>query len=410
MHICLTTIIQLQYERWQLVRILAIGLGGAGSRIVDTLHRHDRKSGLPCVEGIVIDIDPNLLRSLVSLPEHARMFFPSVGRARPERVVNAEEVFSQVMREDMAGIDAVLICAGLGGKMVDAAPSLIHECRRSFPDPVFALAVLPCIEEGPCIQAKAADDLEMLERLVDGVILFDNETWRGRMSQPSAPQGLRGFLPEQIASRFLEPETPGGVYAELNENIARRISLLLRAGELDQDGVESAQTVLDAGEVLNTITGMGICAIGYAVEKLPDQQLTRFFKSNFKPKPNPVVMESDDQYQKASRVVDLAKKAVYQEISVPCDLTGAEKALVLVAGPSSAISLKGFQTVQRWMDQSIGGLEVRAGDYPITRSSFIGVIVILSGLSNIPRVDQIKAVRDRYRKQCEEARLQGEER
>lgn len=389
----------------QLVRILAIGLGGAGSRIVDTLHRHDRKSGLPCVEGIVVDIDPNLLRSLVSLPEHARMFFPSVGRAaRPERVVNAEEVLSQVMREDVAEIDAILICAGLGGKMVDAAPSLIHECRRSFSDPVFALAVLPCIDEGPCVQAKAADDLEMLERLVDGVILFDNETWRGRMSHPSAPQGLRGFLPEQIASRFLEPETPGGIYAELNENIARRISLLLRAGELDQQGVESAQTVLDAGEVLNTITGMGISAIGYAVEKLPDQQLTRFLR------PRPVVIESDDQYQKASRVVDLAKKAVYQELSVPCDLTGAEKALVLVAGPSSAISLKGFQTVQRWMDQSIGGLEVRAGDYPITRSSHLGVIVILSGLTSIPRVDQVKKIRDRYRVECEEARLQGDER
>jgi cell division GTPase FtsZ len=409
MDICLTTIIQLQYERWQLVRILAIGLGGAGSRIVDTLHRHDRKSGLPCVEGIVVDIDPNLLRSLVSLPEEARMFFPLVGRARPERVVNAEEVLSQVMREDIAGIDAVLICVGLGGKMVDAAPALIHECRRSYSDPVFALAVLPCLEEGVCIQAKAGDDLEMLERLVDGVILFDNETWRARMSQPSSSQGLRGILPDQIASRILEPETPGGVYAELNENIARRISLLLRAGELDQQGIESAQTVLDAGEVLNTITGMGICAIGYAVEKLPDQQLTRFFKSNIIQKSKPVVIESDDQYKKASRVVDLAKRAVYKELSIPCDLTGAEKALVLVAGPSSAISLKGYQTVQRWMDQSIGGLEVRAGDYPISRSSYLGVIVILSGLSRIPRVEQVKEIRDRYRKECEKAHLQGDE-
>ena len=198
-------------------------------------------------------------------------------------------------------------------------------------------------------------------------------------------------------------ETPGGVYAELNENIARRVSLLLRAGELGQQGVESAQTVLDAGEVLNTITGMGISASGYAVEKLPDQHLTRFLRSR------PVVIESDDQYQKASRVVDLAKKAVYQELSVPCDLTGAKKALVLVAGPSSAISLKGFQTVQRWMDQSIRGLEVRAADYPITRSSHLGVIVILSGLSSIPRVDQVRAIRDRYREQCEEARLQGDE-
>ena len=45
--------------------------------------------------------------------------------------------------------------------------------------------------------------------------------------------------------------------------------MLLRAGEFGLKGVESAEVVLDAGEILNTLTGMDLVAIGYAVEKLP---------------------------------------------------------------------------------------------------------------------------------------------
>ena len=38
--------------------------------------------------------------------------------------------------------------------------------------------------------------------------------------------------------------------------------------------------------------------------------------------------------KKASRIVELAKQAIYHEISTPCDMTSAHKALILVAGPS----------------------------------------------------------------------------
>ncbi|CVK33363.1 FtsZ/tubulin family protein [Methanoculleus bourgensis] len=96
-------------------------------------------------------------------------------------------------------------------------------------------------------------------------------------------------------------------------------------------------------------------------------------------------------------------------MSVPCDLTSADKALVLIAGPSAELSMKGFQTVRKWIDRSIAGLEMRSGDYPVKNTSFVGIIIVLSGLSNVPRVEEIREIRTEYRLEREEERLRAEE-
>ncbi|CVK33364.1 FtsZ/tubulin family protein [Methanoculleus bourgensis] len=64
----------------------------------------------------------------------------------------------------------------------------------------------------------------------------------------------------------------------LNERIARQIGLLLRAGEFNEFGLEVAEIVLDAGEVLNTLKGMGFVAVGYAAERLPGGWLDFFHR------------------------------------------------------------------------------------------------------------------------------------
>ena len=61
--------------------------------------------------------------------------------------------------------------------MVDIAPHIIASLRSSTAEPIFGLVTLPCLAEGERRSAKAADDIEMLSALLDGIILFDNETW-----------------------------------------------------------------------------------------------------------------------------------------------------------------------------------------------------------------------------------------
>ena len=107
-------------------------------------------------------------------------------------------------------------------------------------------------------------------------------------------------------------------------------------------------------------------------------------------------------------MVSLAKKAVDEEVSVPCDLTSSDKALVLIAGPSAELSMKGFQTVRKWIDRSIAGLEMRSGDYPVKNTSFVGIIIVLSGLSNVPRVEELREIRTSTGRR-EEERLRAEE-
>jgi hypothetical protein len=231
----------------------------------------------------------------------------------------------------------------------------------------------------------------MLSSLLDGIILFDNETWFKKTRSQKSTLAKKeksfaekmGFVKEQPV---LSPKL--ATYLLLNDAIVKRISLILRAGEFKPDGgLELAEVVLDSGEVLNTMKGMGFITIGYAVEQLPHDPL------GFLSWLRPAGVVAEDHNKRASRIVELAKQAIYHEISTPCDMTSAHKALVLIAGPSHELSMKGFMTVRKWIDRSIAGLETRSGDYPVVNTHNVAIIVMLSGLENIPRVDEIRGIR-----------------
>lgn len=367
------------------MRVLAIGLGGAGSRIVDRIYDHDRRSRVLCTNALVIDYDFNTLTQLESLPEESKEFFPPIDPSSNHdirTVVDIEEVMTRIQKVDTIEIDAILVIAGLGGTMVDIIPLIVPQLRRSFIEPIFAVVTLPAKKEGLKRAAKAADDLEMIGDLVDGTIIFDNETWMGRIRTRS------GNSPAM---------NPRAMYSMLNEVVARRIGLLLRAGEFNENGLEVGELVLDAGEVLNTLTGAGIVAVGYAAERLPSgpfEFLTRWRDAR---------RYMEGSKERAARIVSLAKKATYEEISVPCDMTSAERALVLIAGPDRELSMRGFVTIRKWIDRSIAGLEVRSGDYPIKSTKFVGIIVVLAGVQNIPRLNELKACKEEYLQELEEA-------
>ncbi|MDE4907844.1 tubulin/FtsZ family protein [Methanogenium marinum] len=386
------------------MRILAIGLGGAGTRIVDLLYNHDMKSRVGCVSAIAVDIDGNSLRQLSNIPDNARMHFPALD---PEihfdvtSTINVEEVMNLIQKMDNFEIDSIMIFAGLGGSVIDAIPQLTEELRKSFIEPIFGVCILPIRNEGKRHSSKASDDLKRVKSVLDAVFLFDNETWQERLK---AEYDQFSVAKETITSSYRQkvfPDNPRDVYAILNEKIARQIGLLLRAGEFSETGVEAADIVLDAGEVLNTLKGNGLVAIGYATEPL---------RSSFKDRFNQWRSDtyfSETSHKRATRIVSLAKRAVYEEISVPCDLTSADKALVLIAGPSQELSMKGFQTVRKWIDRSISGLEMRSGDYPVMNTRFVGIIIVLAGISNIPRVTELNEIRRQYEEEnaAEETRF-----
>lgn len=381
------------------MRIIALGLGGAGCRIVNSLYAIDRRSSrVACVQSLAVDVDENTIKQLTDLPENSRMCFSAdagfpdlSGTETPKASIDINEIVSRVQNFESGENDAIILCCGLGGSMVDVAPHIIAALRSSVVEPIFGLVTLPCLSEGKRISGKAADDVEMLSSLLDGIIVFDNETWHKKLKtqRASLPKKERGFAEKLGLIKSEKPLPPSLVtYRNLNEAIVRRIGLILRAGEFRADGgIDLAEVVLDSGEVLNTMKGMGFITIGYAVEKLPHDPL-RFLSWL-----RPAGLSDEEQKKRASRIVELAKQAIYHEISTPCDLTSAHKALVLIAGPSHELSMKGFMTVRKWIDRSIAGLETRSGDYPVMNTKNVAIIVMLSGLENIPRITELKEIR-----------------
>ena len=394
------------------MRILAIGLGGAGCRIAASLYTTDRRSSrVACVQALAIDVDGDTLAKLGDLPESAKVYFPALeagalnanGDLDQTATVDIGEIIARIQNVESGEIDAIFICCGLGGSMANIAPHIVTALRASIVEPIFGLFTLPCLSEGEKRSAKAADDIEMLSPLLDGVILFDNETWSKKISAARADlvkreKGGTSFFGLGKARQEISPEDAARMI--LNEGIVRRISLILRAGEFKADGgIDLAEVVMDSGEVLNTMKGMGFITIGYAVEHLPQHPFG--FLSRWRP----VSYFAEEHKKKASRIVELAKQAIYNEVSTPCDITSAAKALVLVAGPSHELSMKGFMTVRKWIDRSIAGLETRSGDYPVTNTKYVAIIVMLSGLENIPRLAELNEIRTQY-----SANLRGDSR
>jgi len=380
------------------MKILAVGLGGAGSRIVDQLYYQDRRSSVSCISSVVIDTDGNLLNQLKNLPNDCKIFFPAIDpdvHYDTRSTVDIKEIMAQIKKLDNIDIDAILVFTGLGGSLSDIIPEITEEIRKAYYEPVFAVCTLPYHNEGKKIAAKAADDIEKIEKFVDGIILFDNETWYRKIKasyETSIDEEGKSHIRQSTYTKIF-PDNPRDLYKILNEKISRQIGLLLRAGEFNESGIEYAEIVLDAGEVLNTLKDNGITAIGYAIEELPKNILDPFYKLRSES------YFSEGSHKRATRIVSLAKKAVYEEISIPCDLTSAYKALILIAGPSKELSMKGFQTVRKWIDSSIAGLEMRSGDYPVRSTKYVGIIIMLSGIENIPRLEEIRQLREEYKKE-----------
>ncbi len=377
------------------MRALLIGVGGAGCRIVETLSRHDAKSGVKSVRSYIFDSDRDLINRMSGIPVANRIVLTPIDPVKKvyDRGTDFDtgHLASCFQDAGVDEVDAIFVCAGLGGRMAELVPDFVKQLSSAFPDPVFTILTLPGRNEGIKVSAHASETLEAVRAVTSASLLFDNETWYTRITEDISLAAEKNGV---AAKPTLEE-----LYPRLNEDLAARVGLLLRAGEFGLKGVESAEVVLDAGEILNTLTGMDLVAVGYAVEKLPTAW------SSFMKRLRVEEYLLNEGHLRTSRIVELAKKAVYEEISVPCDLTSADKALILISGPSKELSMKGFQTVRKWIDRSIRGLEMRAGDYPVKSKKYVGVIIVLAGIENVPRVAELDEIRMIY--ESEQTKVYG---
>ncbi|RMF90681.1 MAG: cell division protein [Methanobacteriota archaeon] len=351
------------------MKTLVIGLGQAGGKIADTFLADDRKSPVPhTFEAIAVNSALSDLTGLANIPEEDRILIGETvvkghGVGADNRLGaeiaedEADAILNRVSKIGVAEFDAFLLVAALGGGTGSGAiPVVAKHLKEVYDEPVYAVGILPAENEGDIYTLNAARSLKTLLPSADAVILVDNGTF------------LRGG------------ESVKEAYERINREIVKRIGIIARAGEV-RGRKSVAEMVVDTSEIINTMRTGGICSIGYASERVSVKK--RGFLSRLL---SLFVGGRRDQIGKASRILSVVKRATKGRLLLPCDYRSANKALIVLAGPPSELDRKGIEKARQWLEQNISGAEVRGGDYPLPKSSYVGCVVLLAGISNAPRV------------------------
>ncbi len=355
------------------MRFFVIGFGQAGGKILDLFIESEKRRGTHVkMRWLAINTARTDLLGLKHVPMEDRILIGQtvvkghgVGTDNKLGAKIAQEeietILSEIDKRGTHDMDAFLIIAGLGGGTGSGgAPVLARYLSEMYSEPVYALGILPAPEEGKLYSLNAARSMISLLKYVDNLILLDNGAWKY--------EGLS--LRES--------------FAKINEEIVRRLSILARAGEpLEEDLV--GEMVIDSSEVINTLRGGGISAIGYATT-LAESSKKRF--SIFRRKKE-VTLESIEN-DKPMKIATLVRRAALGRLTIPCNIRSAERALVLVAGPPEHLDRKGLEKAKMWLEEQIAGVEVRAGDYPTKRTKYVAALVILANVTDVPRVKELQ--------------------
>ncbi|KUG15558.1 gtpase domain, tubulin/ftsz family protein [hydrocarbon metagenome] len=283
----------------------------------------------------------------------------------------ADSIISAIDRMGTHDVDAFMIVAGLGGGTGSGgAPVLVRHLKKIYHEPVYVLGILPAPEEGKLYSFNAARSLTTLIKEADNTFVFDNSAWKN------------------------EGESIKSAFSRLNDEVVRRFGVLFRAGEVGRAGI--GEMVVDSSEIINTLRGGGISTVGYAIaevttsrSKSPVSGIIGGIRSTFKKREaTEEVLLGEDR---TAKVISLVRRAMLGRLTLPCDFSTAERALVLVAGPPDELDRKGIEKAKSWVEENIAGVEVRGGDYPVN-SNFVAAVVLLSTIGNAPRIRELTSI------------------
>ncbi|RLM57627.1 cell division protein [Halobellus sp. Atlit-31R] len=354
-----------------------IGFGQAGGKIVDKFVEYDKRHNSDIVRAAVaVNTAKADLMGLEHIPKDQRVLIGQ-SRVKGHGVGADNELGAEVAEEDIDEVqgaidsipvhevDAFLVVAGLGGGTGSGgSPVLAKHLQRIYTEPVYGLGILPGSDEGGIYTLNAARSFQTFVREVDNLLVFDNDAWRKT------------------------GESVQGGYDEINEEIVTRFGVLFGAGEVGQ-GSEVAESVVDSSEIINTLAGGGVSTVGYASETVENESssgglLSRITGGNDE--------EELDTAHTTNRITSLVRKAALGRLTLPCEIEGTERALLVMAGPPRHLNRKGIERGRKWIEEQTGSMEVRGGDYPITDSGKVASVILLSGVTNVPRIKELQQV------------------
>ena len=382
------------------MKLALFGVGNAGTRILDQLIRAEDETGRNFTDGHVLAFNtaPAAFEAATAIPEDRQVLIgdthPDVTHevvsfdpdddtsAEPDTPADADsagvdgdpnlgatvaddelpEIRRSLDLVDDTEVDAAVVVAGLGGGTGGGVSSvLLEELQSVYEIPIYVLGVLPASSESDRRALTAARAVRTLVPLADSVLTVDNDAWRRNIDP----------LDEQ--------------YETINEEIATRFVSLFAAGEADPTSVSEMR--IDPADVRRTLDVGGLASIGYATVELDTED--RGFLHRLK-RLLGLVDEEPSGPTDAATVKQLVGRALGSKLTLPCEVASADRVLLILSGPPSAISRKGFETGRYLLEDETGTVEVLAGDEPLPGADKITATVLLSNVTDVPRLSTIQ--------------------
>jgi len=352
------------------VKFIVVGFGQCGGRIADEFARLNRKArgqrGIDIVSGVfAVNTDVADLSGLTSIkPDYQHRILIGGRKTGGHGVGKINELGAEIAREDgdkvidtirtdkrFAEADAFLLIAGAAGGTGSGAISVIsqHIKERYVDKPVYNLIVLPFEHEETTEERtiyNAATCLKSAYLVADAIFLVDNQRYIMKDSS------LRSNL------------------AKINATIAAPFYNLLCAGEEKKHKYIGAK-ILDAGDIIQTVTGWTVIGYGKSQISLAKSLFTR--ARDFRNKAT--------EAQKGIQAMDEAITG----LSLKCNPVDSKRALYLISAPAKEMNMDLIKELGTYMKGLAPEAVIRSGDYPRERGS-LDVTVILSELSDVERV------------------------
>ena len=345
------------------MRILWIGYGQAGGKTVNALMEEDRIA----YRALAVNTEKADLAGLNRVTAQLvigkyKLKGRGVGGDLALGAEIAYKSLSQMMdqiNQLRKGLDpeALWIVSGLaGGTGAGGAPILAAEIKSTWDLPVYGLGILPATfgmppEKEIMHLTNALKSIEAWQQVFDNILLMDNE---------------------QYISRDETRESIEDMYDRLNTEIAKRLTILLTAGEAKH----APQEVLAAPEIKATMGNHGgFSAIGYRGEDISLK--SRFWHKGIDP---------DDR-----RLEEIIKESIATaSLTFPCDISGSTAAALVVHGRPQHLFTQAIQAGKAYIEKAMGVAAIRYGDYPDAGCQEISAITLISGISDLSRLNEMR--------------------
>lgn len=381
------------------MKLSLFGVGDAGTRLVDKLLQAEVETGRNFTDGNVLAFNTaaEAFGETDALPEERQILIgdthsavnqyvepaddgpdtdtaSATDRDRSPGVAGDPELGAEVADDELPEIrraldlvddtevDAAMIVAGLGGGTGCGVSSvLLAELKSIYEIPVYVLGALPAADESDERAHTAARAIRTCVPLADAVLPVDNEAW-ARSTQP---------LTEQ--------------YDEINEMVATRMLSLFAAGESEPATVSEMR--IDPADVMRTLAVGGLSSVGHATIEVDTSDEGLFARLM---QLLGLAEETPDTQTDAATIKRLVRSALNSKLTLPCDIESTDRVLVILSGPPSAISRKGFETGRYLLEEETGTVEVLAGDEPLPNAGKITATVLFSNVTDVSRVDELQ--------------------